>query len=286
MPDTRPSLEGFEQILDLIASDPRLPPNFPEWIRATLRTSGWKLQILRHVLDYSRPDSRPPSILDVGAQFGSLAVYATKLGCCAAAVDYGAHANVYRAIATEHGVDYRECDLGAGPLPFADGAFDFVTYTDVIEHHSFSPKRVLQEIYRVLRPGGQVILLTPNHASIYNRLKLLSGKSVHDDLDYFFDGSSADAVYDGHHREYTRAEVKAMLQRTGFGVKECRVIEQDLTSLVWYLRRNPKEAQSLPKSRDLLLCALGKIWTPLHLPFGRWIWAIAEKQVPAETVSH
>jgi 2-polyprenyl-3-methyl-5-hydroxy-6-metoxy-1,4-benzoquinol methylase len=278
MPDTRPSLAGFEQILDLIASDPRLPANLPEWIRASLRTSGWKLQILRHILNHSRAVDCQLSILDVGAQFGSLAIYAAKLGCCAAAVDYGSHANVYREIAADHGVDYRECDLGARPLPFADGAFDFVTYTDVIEHHSFSPKRVLQEIHRLLAPGGQVILLTPNQASIYNRLKLLSGRSIHDDLDYFFDSSAGDAVYDGHHREYTRAEVKAMLQRTGFRVKECRVVEQDLASLVRYLRRNRKESRDLPKSRDLLLCALGGIWAPLHLPFGRWIWAIGEKE--------
>ena len=278
MRDKRPSLEGFEQVLDRIACDPRLPPNLPEWIRASLRTSGWKIQILRHVLDHSSASSHPTSLLDVGAQFGSLAVYAAELGCRAAAVDYGPHASVYREIAAEHGVDYRECDLGAGPLPFADGAFDFVTYTDVIEHHSFSPKRVLQEIHRVLVPGGQIILLTPNHASIYNRLKLLSGKSVHDDLNYFFDSSSGDAVYDGHHREYTRAEVKAILQRTGFRVKDCRVIEQEWTSLVRYLRRHRTQTQGLPKSRDLLLCALGNIWTPLRLPFGRWIWAVGEKE--------
>jgi SAM-dependent methyltransferase len=274
-----PSLEGFEQVLELIGSDPRLPPNFPEWIRASLRTAGWKLQILRFVLNHSRATGQHPTILDVGAQFGSLAIYAAKLECRVAAVDYGPFAKVYRAIAAEHGVDYRECDLGLGRLPFPDCAFDFVTYTDVLEHHSFSPKRVLQEIHRVLVPGGQIILLTPNHASIYNRLKLFFGQSVHDNLDYFFDSCSEDAVYDGHHREYTRAEINSILHRTGFRVRECRAIEQDLFPLVRYLRRNRMQAQGLPKSRDLLLCALGKIWTPLHLPFGRWIWAIGEKEL-------
>jgi SAM-dependent methyltransferase len=278
MQDKRPSLEGLEQVLNLIASDPRLPQNLPDWIRASLRTSGLKLQILQRVFSQSSKGAPDPSLLDVGAQFASLAIYASELGCRAAAVDYGPLAKVYREIAVEHSVDYRECDLGSERLPFPDGAVDFVSYTDVIEHHSFSPKRVLREIHRVLVPGGQVILVTPNHASIYNRLKLLSGCSVHDDLNYFFDSSSGDAVYDGHHREYTRADVKTILQRTGFRVKECRVIEQELGPLLHFIRGNPSKANGLPNARDVVLCVLGEVWRVLHLPFGRWIWAVGEKQ--------
>jgi SAM-dependent methyltransferase len=206
-----------------------------------------------------------------------LAVYAAKLGYRVSAVDYGAYAKIYQEIAAEHGVDYRECDLGLGRLPFPDNAFDFVTYTDVIEHHAFSSKRVLREIHRVLVPGGRVILLTPNHASIYNRLKLLAGRSVLDDLDYFFDTCAEDALYDGHHREYTRAEVSAILQRTEFRVRECRVVEQELGPLLRYRRKHPDESQALASARDVILCALGKIWEPLQLPFGRWIWAVGEK---------
>jgi SAM-dependent methyltransferase len=277
MQENRANLEGFEQVLDLIASDSRLPPNYSEWVRAGLRTGGWKIRILRYILDRAQTNPGQPSLLDVGAQFGSLALYAAKLGCRVAAVDYGGYARLYQQIAVNQGVDYRECDLGSGQLPFADCSFDFVTYTDVIEHHSFSSKRVLREIHRVLVPGGRLILLTPNHASIYNRLKLLAGRSVHDDLDYFFDTCAEDAVYDGHHREYTRAEVRKILQRSQFRVRECRVVEQELGPLLHYLRRHPDESRGLASSRDLILCALGKIWTPLRLPFGRWIWAVGEK---------
>jgi len=277
MEQTRPTLEGFEQILELIANDSRLPPNYSEWVRASLRTGGWKIRILNYILDHTSANSSSTSLLDVGAQFGSLALYAAKLGCCVSAVDYGAYARVYREIAADHSVDYRECDLGLGRLPFPDGAFDFVTYTDVIEHHAFSSQRVLREIHRVLVPGGRLILLTPNHASIYNRLKLLAGRSVLDDLDYFFDTCAEDAVYDGHHREYTGAEVRAILQRTEFRVRECRVVEQELGPLLRYRRKHPGESQALASSRDVILCALGKIWEPLRLPFGRWIWAVGEK---------
>ncbi len=279
MEQTRPTLEGFEQILELIAGDSRLPPHYSEWVRASLRMGGWKIWILRYILDRAPLKSAAPRLLDVGAQFGSLALYAAKLGCRAAAVDYGPYAKIYREVAADHGVDYRECDLGSQPLPFADGSFDFVTYTDVIEHHAFSSRRVLREIHRVLVPGGRVILLTPNHASIYNRLKLLAGRSVHDDLDYFFDTCAEDPIYDGHHREYTRREVKTILQRSGFRVRECRVVEQELNALRHYLARHPNEATGLSTSRDLALCALGEVWTPLRLPFGRWIWAVGERAV-------
>jgi len=100
---------------------------------------------------------------------------------------------------------------------------------------------------------------------------------VHDDLDYFFTTCAEDEVYDGHHREYTRSEIKTILQRTEFCVRECRVVEQDVKPLLQYVLRDRKRSGVLPYSRDLALCALGKIWMGLHLPFGRWIWAVGEK---------
>ena len=277
MQEKRPTLDGLEQVLDLIASDPRMPTNFPDWIRGSIRSGGGKNRVLRYILDHAPSDASPPRVLDIGAQFGSLALYAVGLGCQAAAVDYGPAAKTFQKIAADQGVDYKECDVGAEPLPFSDNQFDFVTYTDVMEHHSFSAKRVLREIHRVLGPGGRVIVVTPNHASLYNRLKLIFGGSVNDDFDYFFDMCAEERTYEGHHREYTRAELTAALRRTQFQVRECRVFDQDLASLLYYLRRHRTRAEILPESRDLALSVLGEIWALLHLPLGRWIWAVGEK---------
>jgi SAM-dependent methyltransferase len=277
MQEKRPTLDGLGEVLERIASDPRIPPNFSDWIRGSIRSGGGKNRILRYILDHAASGGAPPRVLDVGAQFAGLAVYAVELGCRVAAVDYGPYARAFQQVAADHGVDYKECDVGCELLPFPDSTFDFATYTDVMEHHSFSPKRVLQEIHRVLTPGGRLILVTPNHASIYNRFKLLFGGSVNDDFDYFFDTCAAEKVYDGHHREYTREELKTALQRTRFQVRECYVFEQDLTSLLHYLRRRRTRAEILPESRDLLFCAVGEIWALSHLPFGRWIWAVGEK---------
>ena len=45
-------------------------------------------------------------------------------------------------------------------LPLDDASFDFVLCTEVLEHVS-DPLRALQEIRRVLRPGGSVLITVP-----------------------------------------------------------------------------------------------------------------------------
>ena len=276
MPQAPPTLDGLESVLESIAGDARIPPNFAEWIRDSLRYGGRKVRILRYILAHT-PVNQTPRLLDVGTQFGALAMYAAQLGCHVAAVDYGPFARAFRDAVTDRGVEYHGCDLGREPLPFAHDSFDYVTYTDVMEHHAFSPKRVLAEIHRVLAPGGRLILLTPNHASVYNRIKLLFGGNVNDEFEYFFNTTADAETYPGHHREFTRAEIRSALERMDFRVLECRVIDDDLESLLNY-RRRAGRAKSDSDARDFVMCFLGGIWAPLRLPFGRWIWAVGQKQ--------
>ncbi len=278
MSQAPPTLNGLESVLESIASDARIPPNFAEWIRDSLRRGGRKIRILRYILAHA-PENQTPRLLDVGAQFGALAIYAAQLGCRSAALDYGLYAKAFREAVTDRGVEYHNCDLGRELLPFAQDSFDYVTYTDVMEHHAFSPKRVLAEIHRVLCPGGRLILLTPNHASVYNRIKLLFGGNVNDEFDYFFNTTADTETYPGHHREFTRVEIKSALEQLRFRVLECRVIDDDLESLLNY-RRRAGDADSVSDSHEFAMRFLGGIWSALGLPFGRWIWAVGQKTMP------
>jgi len=57
------------------------------------------------------------------------------------------------------------------PLPFAEGHFDFVTALDVLEHVDHLDEAV-SELVRVARRG--VLIMLPNSACIYTRLKFLT----------------------------------------------------------------------------------------------------------------
>jgi SAM-dependent methyltransferase len=46
-------------------------------------------------------------------------------------------------------------------LPFADASFDVVLLVALLEHVS-RPERVMEEAWRVLKPGGEVAIVVPN----------------------------------------------------------------------------------------------------------------------------
>ena len=57
--------------------------------------------------------------------------------------------------------DLRIANLEAEALPYPDNYFDVVYSKSVIEHFYY-PEKLVQEIYRVLKPGGLVITLCPD----------------------------------------------------------------------------------------------------------------------------
>lgn len=59
-------------------------------------------------------------------------------------------------------------------IPFPAKSFDLVSANQMIEHLSH-PDRLLQEIYRVLTPGGYLLLATENLSSWHNVVALLLG---------------------------------------------------------------------------------------------------------------
>jgi predicted SAM-dependent methyltransferase len=61
-------------------------------------------------------------------------------------------------------------------LPYGDGSFDRALCLDVLEHLSFAEQpRALAELFRVLKPGGELLVTVPNLAHLQSRVHFLFG---------------------------------------------------------------------------------------------------------------
>jgi 2-polyprenyl-3-methyl-5-hydroxy-6-metoxy-1,4-benzoquinol methylase len=76
----------------------------------------------------------------------------------------------------EHGFDGRVGDIERG-LDYPDGRFDLVFCSEVIEHMT-SPDLLAAEMTRVLKPGGHLVLSTPNSSFWVYRLLGILGYTV------------------------------------------------------------------------------------------------------------
>jgi SAM-dependent methyltransferase len=94
------------------------------------------------------------------------------------------------------------------PLPFVDGTFGTVVAAEVIEH-VFDTQGVLSELARVLRPGGWLLVTTPNLVALSGRGRLLLGQSPHN---VEFDASPSTS---GHIRYFTFDTLETLLRRVG-----------------------------------------------------------------------
>lgn len=103
-------------------------------------------------------------------------------------------------------------------FPYKSNYFDIAIFTEILEHLYRSPTPVLAEIRRVLKPGGKLIITTPNITRLVNRLKLLFGYTINQDVEYFARHQTLDELYYRHNREYTFWEVKRILIKENFKV--------------------------------------------------------------------
>ena len=101
-------------------------------------------------------------------------------------------------------------------LPVADGAADVVIMSELIEH-LVDPDGAVAEVRRVLRPGGSLLLSTPNLAAWYNRGLLAAGiQPVFSEVSLRGVFGRPGRVVAGHLRLFTRRALTEFLTASGF----------------------------------------------------------------------
>jgi 2-polyprenyl-3-methyl-5-hydroxy-6-metoxy-1,4-benzoquinol methylase len=124
----------------------------------------------------------------------------------------------------ERGLEAHRGAIGEAPLPFDDNSFDVVHMAEVIEHLPH-PDRAMDEVRRILRPHGHLVISTPNLACLPNRFLLPLGlqpifTEVSEDqvlgrgLHLFGQGSKPV----GHLRIYSKRGLLEFVQLSGFRI--------------------------------------------------------------------
>ena len=171
-----------------------------------------------------RPHQGPLRVLDAGCGDGvfldRLARYLDHGDAHYTGVDYSEH-QLAKAAALPY--EFHQCDLGAG-IPLPDAAFDVVHAAEIIEH-LLDPDLLVDEAARVLRPGGHVVITTPNLQAWFNRVLFVAGVQP-----IFHETSTRSTQVGagplarlktdhrpvGHLRLYNRTALLDLLRRSGF----------------------------------------------------------------------
>lgn len=113
-----------------------------------------------------------------------------------------------------------KCNIETDPLPFKNDSFDAIVFNELFEHLRINPIFTLRETLRVLRPGGVLMLSSPNLRSVNGLINFLLWNRAHSCFaDPYSEYQKLETLgHMGHVREYTTTEVTEFLEKIGFAI--------------------------------------------------------------------
>ncbi len=169
-------------------------------------------------------------LLDVGCACGFLLVAARERGFAVQGIEPSAWATAYAR--REFGLDVWHGYLEAAPLE--PDSFDVVVLADAIEHLP-DPRAALRKLHGLLKPGGRLLLLTPDLGSLVARLAGVHWWGLLDDHYHYFD----------------RRTLRRLLADEGFAVERIAALGRQFPLQHWvyklsqYSPRLQRAAESL-----------------------------------------
>jgi 2-polyprenyl-3-methyl-5-hydroxy-6-metoxy-1,4-benzoquinol methylase len=229
-------------------------------LRAYLLASETRyVRVLRLFARHGRAGVGGITTLDVGGFLGAFPLALARMGVSTTLVEqYGFYHGALDGLhgfLQDEGVAVVDRDFNEPGEPI--GSFSLVTSLAVLEHLASSPRVWLENLRDHVAEGGLLVVDVPNIAYWPNRLRLLRGETIHQDIGAVYE---SDTPYMGHHREYTTSDLKKVMQWSGL---EIEALEMFNYSVQWrdfgvrgWLRWGPQLAPMLlPSCREVLMAA-------------------------------
>jgi 2-polyprenyl-3-methyl-5-hydroxy-6-metoxy-1,4-benzoquinol methylase len=164
--------------------------------------------ILEVLKDYFKPGSK---FLDIGSFNGYLMMGAKLIGYEVSGTDLKEFVDGTKDSSSFYGFNNLEADLSKEPIPYSENKFDVILFSETLEHLNFHPADLFKEISRVLKPGGLVIITTPNLIRANNVFKMIIGRSINHEIERKYNPGA-------HYREYSFKEIKYLCEKAGLKI--------------------------------------------------------------------
>ena len=195
---------------------PVLPQDEHRWHREYFAAHSGRY---RETLSMIRSTYTGGTIVDIGALPGHMLFLLNAIGISAVGIDRAPWRCA--TFIQQQDLTIHRCDIEQQSLPFEENSVQYIVFTEVFEHLRINPIATLRDIYRILAPGGTLLVTTPNLYALRNIVSFVTGRGIGDPYEEFRKLETVGHM--GHVREYAPCEMRTFLERAGFTVQDVQM---------------------------------------------------------------
>ena len=261
-----------------IPIEPRDIRNWAQDEGAGAYIEGHQTRLVK-TLEIIPPGNAGDSILEMGIYFQITPSLKGKLGYGHVEGCYYGEAGgvgtktVVSTDGREFGCTVHYFDAEKDPFPYCGESFSTVLCCELLEHLFEDPMFMMSEINRILKPGGHLVLTTPNIASMRALSAILNGYHPGFFATYIKPvGEHTD--HPRHNREYTPGDIHHLLEGAGFTVTHLETGEfRDDVHPEWaYIRHILSEYRLPQHHRGDGIYAVGRKTGPVRDRWPAWLY--------------
>ncbi len=156
--------------------------------------------------------------LQITPALRSVLGYGEVRGCYYGKLGRSDHRTVTSADGETFSCEIDHFDAEKDVFPYPDDHFATVICGELIEHLFEDPMHLMSEVNRILKPGGHLVLTTPNIAALRGISGILQGYHPGFFHAYIRPAEGTGEVDARHNREYAPREIHQLLENSGFEV--------------------------------------------------------------------